>query len=410
MGRKVLKLPGDTKEFLKRKFINKHREWLRADALKAYALGVSISGNDRFSGEGAAVWPLEINLGIPVEREALKQPEKVREWISAWKSWQGRGTLVWCERHWRSLGTQSVPEKLILDGSNDAAIWIDETARWLRAVDRYKSLVERWPVLLNTLPKYYNILAGYDESDFLNLSKVLLWLCDNPDSNLYIRQIPVSGIDSKWLESRKSLVCELLAMIHGDQLGDSDFFKRCGLKPQPQLLRMRLLDKNLRSRFNGISDISAPLEEIAGLDIAPVIAFIVENIQSALAFNDLKNSVVLMGLGYGVDVLGKIPWLRQARCVYWGDIDTHGFAILNRARSYLPHLETTLMDEATLLNHRELWVEEKEQHTSTELPFLTGAELILFQLLKNNTLGQHIRLEQERIRWDEAWNALQKII
>jgi hypothetical protein len=67
------------------------------------------------------------------------------------------------------------------------------------------------------------------------------------------------------------------------------------------------------------------------------------------------------------------------------------------------------MDEATLLGHRELWVEEKEQHASAELPLLTSTELMLFQSLKNDTWGQHVRLEQERIRWDEAWETLQRV-
>jgi hypothetical protein len=173
---------------------------------------------------------------------------------------------------------------------------------------------------------------------------------------------------------------------------------------------MRLLDPVRRSRFSGLGDISAPLEEIAGLEIMPAFAFIVENIQTALAFGDLKNSVVIMGLGYGVDVLGAIPWLRRARCIYWGDIDTHGLAILNRARSYLCCLETVLMDEATLLGHRELWAEEKDQSASTGLSFLTEPELTLFRALKNNTWGRNVRLEQERIRWDDAWNIIQKAL
>jgi hypothetical protein len=117
-----------------------------------------------------------------------------------------------------------------------------------------------------------------------------------------------------------------------------------------------------------------------------------------------------MGLGYGVEILGKIPWILNSRCIYWGDIDTHGFAILNRARTYLPSLETVLMDEATLLSHRELWVEEKKQHASAGLSYLSSTEQTLFQSLKNNIWGQQIRLEQERIRWDLAWNTLQAII
>jgi hypothetical protein len=404
MERKKLKLPDDIRELLKKKFINKHREWLKA----------SVSGNGLAAVQPAiqsvVIWPLEINLGVPAEQDALQQPDYVRAWISAWKLWKGRGSLVWSERHWRSLGTQSVPEKLILENPDDVAQWIGETARWSRAVDRFKALVQHWPALIDTLPRHFNILADYDDADFLSLSDILSWLCDNPRSGLYIRQVPVAGIDSKWLESRKSLVGELFAAIQGDTSGDHDFFRRCGFKPQPQLIRMRILDKDLQSRFNGLSDISAPLDEVASLGIKPALTFIVENIQTALAFNDLKNAVVLMGLGYGVDVLGKIPWLHHTRCIYWGDIDTHGFAILNRARSYLPRLETVLMDEATLLGHRELWVEEKEQHASTELPLLTSAEQMLFQSLKNNTWGHHVRLEQERIRWDEAWSVLKMVI
>jgi len=64
------------------------------------------------------------------------------------------------------------------------------------------------------------------------------------------------------------------------------------------------------------------------------------------------------------------------------------------------------MDESTLLSHRELWAEEKKQHAAAELPLLTDTEQKLFQALKGNTFGQQIRLEQERINWDEAWNVL----
>jgi len=171
-----------------------------------------------------------------------------------------------------------------------------------------------------------------------------------------------------------------------------------------------MLDSRLRDRFAGLGDISAPLDEVSALDIDPDTVFIVENIQTALAFDDIKNSVVITGLGYGVDVLGSIPWLHRVRSVYWGDIDTHGLAILNRARSYLPKLEAVLMDEATLFSHRDLWVEEPTQSPVAELPLLTVAERALFQSLKNNAWGMRVRLEQERIRWDYAWGVLQGMV
>jgi hypothetical protein len=44
-----------------------------------------------------------------------------------------------------------------------------------------------------------------------------------------------------------------------------------------------------------------------------------------------------------------------ARILYWGDIDTHGFAILDRLRTGMPHMRSLMMDQATLQAHRSLW-------------------------------------------------------
>ena len=41
-----------------------------------------------------------------------------------------------------------------------------------------------------------------------------------------------------------------------------------------------------------------------------------------------------------------------------GDIDTHGFAILDRLRAWLPQTRSVLMDRDTLLAHRDRWVTE----------------------------------------------------
>lgn len=386
-----MKLPEDVRHFLVRRFQNKHREWLIGDA-------------------GKSPWPLKVPLGIPTEQASLRQVDGVRAWINAWQHWQGVGTVSWCERRWKTLGVQRLPEKLVLRTPEEVARWIGESERWERAQSRYRTLTARWPVLAQQLPRYFDILADCSDTDFRRLAEMLDWINRNPKSNLYPRQIPVAGADSKWLESRKGLISDLVAAIQNDPTGDRDFFRRCGLRPQPPLMRMRVLDPELRARLGGLGDISAPCEDVARIGIRPTNVFIVENLQTGLAFDELAGAIVIMRLGYAVDVLGQLPWLQQAQCIYWGDIDTHGFAILNRARTYIPGLKTVLMDESTLTNHRDLWVEEKDPHLSTELPLLTSTEQKLYQLLKSNTRGQQIRLEQERIQWDMAWTAIQASI
>jgi hypothetical protein len=205
-------------------------------------------------------------------------------------------------------------------------------------------------------------------------------------------------------------VADFIDALRGESSGEGDFFQHCGLKAPPQLIRLRILDNNLRQRVGGLDDISAPMEQMAELDLPIANVFIVENLQTGLAFDDLPGSVVIMQLGYGVDVLGRLPWATKANCVYWGDLDTHGFAILNRARSYLPELKSILMDEETLRSHQDLWVEEKDQHSAETLPLLTDPEQMVYQTIKRNAWGQNVRLEQERIAWDAAWKRLQQAI
>lgn len=381
-----MKLPDEVGRELRRIFQRRHRLWLGA-------------GTD----EG---WPLEIPLGIPTEQAALRQPEGVRAWVAAWRAWEGAGSLVWTERRWRSLGRQHLPEKLTLPGPDDVAAWAGQAERWRRADRRFREWAVRWPPLIARLPRYFDVLADYDEADFRRLGDMLAWIDEHPDSNLYPRQLPIAGVDSKWLEGRKGLLVDLVAVLQGDPPGEQDFFQRCGLKAPPRLIRLRVLDPRLRDRIGGLGDVTAPWDEVAALELPVDHAFVVENQQTGLAFPDMPGAVVFMGLGYQVDVLARVPWLARARACYWGDLDTHGFAILNRARSFLPGLLSVLMDEETLLRHRDLWGEEKDPHPAATLPLLTEAEQAVYRGLKEHRWGRNVRLEQERIAWSHATGAL----
>lgn len=384
-----MKLPEDVRQTLAHRFKSKHRDWLIGEM-------------------GDSQWPLEVTLGIPTEQVALRQIDGVRAWVSAWQNWRGVGTLSWCERQWKALGVQRLPEKLALRDAEEIAIWVGESARWERARSRYDALIARWPLLAKQLPRYFDVLADYSDADYHRLAQTLDWIACHPNSNLYPRQLPVSGLDSKWLDRRKRLLTDLVAAIQGDPAGSMDFFQRCGLKAPPLLLRMRVLDPLLRACVAGLGDITAPIDDLASIRWSVSHVIIVENLQTGLAMSDISGAVVFMGLGYHVDVLARLPWLTRAKCVYWGDLDTHGFAILHRARSYVPKLESVLMDEETLLRHKTLWVDEATQHSAAELPLLTDEEQQLYRDLKQQRWGQNVRLEQERIDWTVAWETLQR--
>jgi hypothetical protein len=119
------------------------------------------------------------------------------------------------------------------------------------------------------------------------------------------------------------------------------------------------------------------------------------------SFPELPDSLAIFGSGYGIDRLEKARWLASRSLRYSGDIDTHGFAILDRLRALFPGTRSLLMDRATLLAHRAQWSVEAAPQVG-DLRRLDDEERSLYDELRRDRLGSGVRLEQERIRFGYA--------
>jgi hypothetical protein len=161
------------------------------------------------------------------------------------------------------------------------------------------------------------------------------------------------------------------------------FELRYGLLVKPPLVRFRILDEGMS--IQGLSDIATPAAQFARLSLPVRRVFVTENEINGLAFPALPESIVVFGLGYGLDRLSEIPRWRDREIYYWGDIDTHGFAILDRLREALPRARSLLMDRDTLMAHRALWGAEPEPHLGA-LSRLTEPERALFEDLRLDRL------------------------
>jgi hypothetical protein len=124
-------------------------------------------------------------------------------------------------------------------------------------------------------------------------------------------------------------------------------------------------------------------------------------------------SMVVFGAGYGFEVLAGAAWLHQCSIYYWGDIDTHGFAILDQLRAHLPHVQSLLMDRETLMAHRDHWGDEP-QPVLRVLPRLDPAERELYDDLRYKCLlpnlgANSMRLEQERVEFNWLLRVLERL-
>jgi hypothetical protein len=374
--------------------------------------------------QSEAMLPRRLRLTGPSSTDLTERFDDVRAWLADLQQAATlRGTprfrLVMREFRHRVLGVNAVPDEVWLDTLDDALALIGKQKE-ARRFDALLQLTRNdffdlWPVLLPWLEKRaLNALALADV--WPRLLNVVVWLQAHPRPGIYLRQVDLPGVDSKFIEAHRGVLSELFDLalpetaMDPSATGVGQFCRRYGFKDKPLRLRFRLLDPAVALLPGACEqDISVTQSAFEQLDLPVKRIFITENEVNFLAFPPLPGSLVIFGAGYGFEVLADVPWLHQREVYYWGDIDTHGFAILDQLRAQLPHVKSLLMDKTTLLTHASQWGHEP-QPTLRDLPRLTENERALYDDLRHNRLAPHLRLEQERIGFGCLQQALAVLV
>ena len=367
--------------------------------------------------DGGALFPHELRLRQPAAAAMGEQFDAVRHWIAtlvgASRHERGHGyELVWRDINHRQLGRNSIPVAAVIPSDADALRLIGRAAEARRFDQLAAMTLAAFPALRPWLCRQPLKLLEHADA-WARILAVLRWFVAHPRPGIYLRQLDIEGVDTKFIEARKLLFGELLDQVMpaesilASALGARQFEARYGLSSKPPLIRFRLLDE--AHRIGGLSDLTVPVAQFAALKTQVERVFVTENEVNALAFPELASSMVVFGGGYGVERLAQVAWLRDKDVLYWGDIDTHGFAILDRMRTGMPHTRSLLMDEATLQAHRAMWgSEDADKRYGAELDHLTPEEQLLFRELRDNHHGQHLRLEQERIAYHWVVDAIRR--
>jgi hypothetical protein len=333
---------------------------------------------------------LEVPLHPPTEASALLDTRAAVDWVTSWRA--SPLTVVWETRRWANLGAQEVPVRCVLDSPEAIATAAGTSMEWRRLDARATALRDRWidaapAALASAIRTSARMLLALSEADLQRFRAVLEWVAVHPTSGWYVRQLPIRGVDGKWIEQHGGLVRTFVSALTGTP--------SLGLRENPSLIRVRFLDPALAP--GGLRDLAAPASELARLDLLPRVVLVFENLESVIAMPDLEGAVVVHGSGYAVDRLRGIPWIRDGRVVYWGDIDSHGFAILDRLRAHVDEVTSVLMDARTLSDHLDLAGDEPSP-TRAAFTRLTADEDAVLAAVRNGDR----RLEQERIEWGYA--------
>ena len=367
---------------------------------------------------GETLFPRRLALKRPGSTELRDRFDEVRTWVSALRSMSHVRVTMREVRH-RVSGANSLPHEVWVDTLEDAVALVrkqPELAEFRRLVDRTRA---RRPALLAWVARR-PLRALQLAREWRLLLDVVDWLEDHPRPGVYLRQMDVPGVHSKFVEAHRGVLGELFdlslspeSIDAGAPSGVAGFSRRYGFREKPERIRFRVLDSALSPLPAGPEDAGGP--DIA-LDAASFAAlrtgvsrvFITENEINFLAFPRVKEAMVIFGAGYGFERLDRARWLGELRLCYWGDIDTHGFAILDALRARFGHVESFLMDRSTLLAFESLWGTE-DSPIDRELPRLTAQERTLYDDLVADRFGWHVRLEQERIGFGWVRDALARL-
>ena len=377
---------------------------LRAQLQRCWDRGDLLAG--MVSGE--SIFPRRLTLKGPTSVQMSEHFDTVRAWIAELSALPHYRVEMREVRH-RVLGANEVPAAVWVDTLDDALVILGKR----REAKRFETLVGctrvRQPLLLEWIArKPIKALELADVWD--QLLDVVDWVKMHPRPGVYLRQVDIAGVNSKFIEAHKRVLIQWLDQVLPPEVidttasGVSGFVRRYGFRDKPQRIRLRVLDPT-HALFPGAGDADITLDAASFARLAPAASrvFITENEINFLAFPQVSDSLLIFGAGYGFEALGQAAWLARCKVFYWGDIDTHGFAILDQLRTYLPHACSLLMDRATLLTFEAQWGVEDKQ-TLRDLPRLNVEECALYDDLRDNRLGLSLRLEQERIGfgWIEA--------
>lgn len=371
--------------------------------------------------QDAVMPPRRLRMTGPTSNELTDRFDAVRTWMTDLgcnvpAPSAPRYRIVMREFRHRVLGANAVPDEIWIDSLDDALALIGKHRDYKRFAGLVQLTRTQHPVLLPWLEKR-PLVALSLAAAWPRLLNVVSWLHSNPRPGIYLRQVDLAGVDSKFIEANRGVLSELLDLtlpmdvIDPSASGASQFCRRYGFKEKPLRIRFRLLDPHMALLPAACEqDVGVTQTAFERLDLPFQRVFITENEVNFLAFPQLAGSMVIFGAGYGFEVLTGASWLRARSVYYWGDIDTHGFAILDQLRAALPHAQSLLMDRDTLMAHVGQWGEEALP-VVRDLPRLDAVESALFDDLRYKRLESahktsSVRLEQERIGFGWIQQAL----
>jgi hypothetical protein len=359
------------------------------------------------------LYPVSISIKGPTSNQITADFASVQDWVAAWRK-QNDVRCEWKTVTHRLFGANEIPIAVHFHNAPEVVRFLGVHREW----EEFQKLLDQ---TRSQLPGILPWLARRSThaltlcSEWTRILSVVTWIRDHPRSGIYLRQVDLPDVHTKFIEAHYGLISELLDSVLPPQAivstarGPGTFNRRYGFLDKPQRVRFRYLDPSCSIEPSRLGDdLTIDAKSFAQLNPPVRRVFITENEINFLAFPNVPRSLIVFGAGYGWSALREARWMEHCELHYWGDIDTHGFSILDQLRKVFPHAQSFLMDTLTFESFRHLCSTEPSPVTR-ELHRLNPEESQVFNILLNENSLTKPRLEQERIPFSRLASALNSL-
>ena len=244
--------------------------------------------------EEGELFPYRLALKPPPTSAIAERFDEIRDWAASLRADSERHgyRLEYVNRRHPRFGEQRLPERAVFERRETLLTCINKRQAFVRFQSLYREAIDRQPSLAEWFCRR-PLAALENVDDWPRLLNVIDYFQRHPRPQRYLRELDIPEVDTKFIEPRRKLIGELLALCLPIETVDDSvsgvaqhgFERRFGLLYEQPQLRFRLLDPAL-SIFAGLRDIAAPLDQLRRLNPPVDTVYVTENKLNGLSFPD----------------------------------------------------------------------------------------------------------------------------
>lgn len=196
-----------------------------------------------------SLFPLAFTLRTPGVSDITHRLPAVREWVDTLKSIPHINLLSHTVNN-RVQGAQTPPRTIVIETLEDALVLLgkEDMARQIMAL--HELTLRQAPFLQEWLSQ--NALTAHcHAAEWQRLLALTIWMKENPAPNIYLRQVDLPEIHTKFIEQHKTILSNLFQQalpshaVNASYSGTAQFESCYGFRTKPLRVRFRVLDAAL---------------------------------------------------------------------------------------------------------------------------------------------------------------------